>query len=83
MRDIINNFNEDRFKGDIKKDDPDYLDAFDHVVVKMANQYKYDLKFGIPFELGPFLDKQGTKWSIIIAGILILIGASIYFLFLK
>jgi len=38
-------------------------------------------KFGE--KIGPFLDKQGTKWSIIIAGMLILIGASIYFLFLK
>ena len=38
-------------------------------------------KFGE--KIGPFLDRQGTKWSIIIAGILILIGASIYFLFLK
>ena len=38
-------------------------------------------KFGE--KIGPFLDKQGNKWSIIIAGILILIGASIYFLFLK
>jgi len=37
-------------------------------------------KFGE--KIGPFLDKQGTKWSIIIAGILILIGAIIYFLFL-
>ena len=34
-------------------------------------------------KIGPFLEKQGTKWSIIIAGILILIGAVIYFLFLK
>ena len=38
-------------------------------------------KFGE--KIGPFLDRQGTIWSIIIAGILILIGASIYFLFLK
>ena len=38
-------------------------------------------KFGE--KIGPFLDKQGTKWSIIIAVILILIGAVIYFLFLK
>ena len=38
-------------------------------------------KFGE--KIGPFLDKQGTKWSIIIAGILILIVAVIYFLFLK
>ena len=38
-------------------------------------------KFGE--KIGPFLDRQGTKWSIIVSGILILIGASIYFLFLK
>jgi len=34
-------------------------------------------------KLGPFLEKQGTKWSIIIATIIILIAAGIYFLFLK
>ena len=38
-------------------------------------------KFGQ--KIGPFLDKQGARWSIIIAGMLILIGALIYFLFLK
>ena len=38
-------------------------------------------KFGQ--RIGPFLDKQGTKWSIIIALIIILIAAGIYFLFLK
>lgn len=34
-------------------------------------------------KIGPFLDKKGTKWSIIIAGIIILIAIVIYFLFLK
>jgi len=34
-------------------------------------------------KIGPFLDKQGTKWSIIIAGIIILIAIVIYFLLLK
>ena len=34
-------------------------------------------------KIGPFLDKQGTKWSIIIAGIIILIAIIIYFLLLK
>ena len=34
-------------------------------------------------KLGPFLEKQGTKWSIIIATIIILIAAGIYFLFLR
>ena len=38
-------------------------------------------KFGQ--KIGPFLDKQGAKWSIIIAGIIILIAIVIYFLFLK
>ena len=38
-------------------------------------------KFGE--KIGPFLDKQGTKWSIIIALIIILIITGIYFLFLK
>ena len=39
--------------------------------------YKYGQK------IGPFLDKQGTKWSIIIAGIIIIMAIIIYFLFLK
>ena len=34
-------------------------------------------------KIGPFLNKQGTKWSIIIAGIIILIAIVIYFLLLK
>ena len=38
-------------------------------------------KFGQ--KIGPFLEKQGTKWSIIIAGIIILLAMAIYFLFLK
>ena len=38
-------------------------------------------KFGD--KIGPFLDKQGTKWGIFITIIIILLGAGIYFLFLK
>ena len=38
-------------------------------------------KFGQ--KIGPFLDKQGTKWSIIIAGALILAAIIIYFLIFK
>jgi len=34
-------------------------------------------------KIGPLLDKQGTKWSVIIAGVLILIAAGVYFLFIK
>jgi len=38
-------------------------------------------KFGE--KIGPFLDRQGAKWSIIIAILIILIAAGIYFLFIK
>jgi len=38
-------------------------------------------KFGE--KIGPFLDKHGTKWSIIIATIIILLALGIYFLFLR
>ena len=34
-------------------------------------------------KIGPLLDKQGTKWSVIIAVVFILIAAGIYFLFIK
>jgi len=34
-------------------------------------------------KIAPFLDRQGTKWSIIIAGIIILTAVVIYFLLLK
>ena len=38
-------------------------------------------KFGQ--KIGPFLDKQGTKWSIIIVLVIIFIATGIYFLFQK
>ena len=38
-------------------------------------------KFGE--KIGPFLDKEGTKWSIYIAAIIILIALIIYFLLFK
>ena len=34
-------------------------------------------------KIGPLLDKQGTKWSVVIAVVLILIAAGIYFLVIK
>ncbi len=39
--------------------------------------YKYGTK------IGPLLEKSGTKWTTIIAGIIIIIGLGIYFLFIK
>ena len=38
-------------------------------------------KFG--HKIGPFLDKQGTKWSILIAGIILILIAIIYIFLLK
>ena len=38
-------------------------------------------KFGE--KIGPLLDKQGTKWSIIIAAIIIVIAAGFYLLFIR
>ena len=35
------------------KNDLDYLDAFDHIVLRTLNQAKEDKNFGIPFEKGP------------------------------
>ena len=57
MENIIENFNKDKFKVDAKKEDIEYLDAWDHVVIKLANQHDADNKFGIPFNLGPIKDK--------------------------
>ena len=39
--------------------------------------YKYGKSFG------PFLEKKGAQWTMIIAGIIIVLGAGIYFIFLK
>ena len=41
------------------------------------------LTYRFGHKIGPFLDKQGTKWSIIAALIIILIVALIYFLFIN
>ena len=38
-------------------------------------------KFGQ--KIGPFLDKQGTKWSIVAAAIILIMAIGVYFLFLK
>ena len=39
--------------------------------------YKYGKSFG------PFLEKKGTQWTVIIAGVIIVLAAGIYFMFLK
>ena len=35
------------------KSDLDYLDAFDHIVLRTLDQAKRDKQFGVPFNLGP------------------------------
>ena len=57
MENIIENFNKNNFQVDPKKEDIEYLDAWDHVVIKLASQHDADYKFGIPFNLGPIKDK--------------------------
>ncbi len=57
MENIIENFNQNNFQIVPKKEDIEYLDAWDHVVIKLANQNDSDNKFGIPFNLGPIKDK--------------------------
>ena len=39
--------------------------------------YKYGELFG------PFLEKKGARWTMIIAGVIIVLGSGIYFIFLK
>ena len=39
--------------------------------------YKYGKSFG------PFLEKKGAQWTMIIAGVIIVLGAGFYFIFLK
>lgn len=58
MKNVIRNYNNNNFKVETKKEDIDYLDAWDHVVIKLANQDESDRKFGIPFDLGPIKDKS-------------------------
>ena len=36
-----------------KESDLDYLDAWDHIVLRTLDQAKKDKSFGVPFELGP------------------------------
>ena len=57
MENIINNYNQGNFKVEPRREDIEYLDAWDHVVIKLANQYNLDKEFGIPFEMGPIAGK--------------------------
>jgi len=46
-----------------KPGDTKYFDAFDHLVTSLLNQLEDDIKFGIPFDMGPVKKRiyTGTK----------------------
>ena len=43
---------------DVKETDLDYLDAWDHIVLRTLDQAKKDKEFGIPFEIGPVIGRS-------------------------
>ena len=43
---------------DVKNTDLDYLDAWDHIVLRTLDQAKRDKEFGIPFEVGPVIGRS-------------------------
>ena len=47
--------------------DPEFFDAYDHVVTGLLNQVEDDLDFGIPFDCGPIrrrlIDESGQSLS--------------------
>jgi len=45
----------------IKESDLDYLDAWDHIVLRTLNQAKQDESFGIPFENGPVIGRTYNR----------------------
>ena len=50
---VVKNFIDSGYSIKTKPGDWKYLDAFDHVMVKLLNQAEDDEKIGIPFNLGP------------------------------
>ena len=45
----------------VKESDLDYLDAWDHIVLRTLNQAKQDENFGIPFENGPVIGRTYNR----------------------
>ena len=45
----------------VKESDLDYLDAWDHIVLRTLNQAKQDESFGIPFENGPVIGRTYNR----------------------
>jgi len=57
MQKIIQKYVDQKPRIEVLDDDRDYLDAWDHVVVKLVNQSIKDKDFGIPFEEGPIANR--------------------------
>ncbi len=69
FEDVIKEFIESKYSVDTVKHDNRFMDSFDHILTTLVNQAEEDSKFGIPFELGPVLDrckekdiKLGNNW---------------------
>ena len=60
LEDIVKNFIKDATEIELHKSDSRFMDAFDHVVTILINQAESDKKLGIPFDLGPVLDRCGV-----------------------
>lgn len=65
MKRVVENYIQNKPKIIVTGDDRDYLDAWDHVVVKLVNQSLKDKSFGVPFEDGPVKERifDGNKKS--------------------
>ena len=69
FEDVIKEFVESEYSVDTVKHDNRFMDSFDHILTTLVNQAEEDSKIGIPFELGPVLDrckekdiKLGNNW---------------------
>jgi dTDP-4-amino-4,6-dideoxy-D-glucose ammonia-lyase len=61
LEDIIKNFLASDQKIKFEYQDERFMDSFDHVLTSLVNQGELDKNFGIPFELGPILDRSKSK----------------------
>lgn len=69
FEDVIKEFIESEYSVDTTQYDNRFMDSFDHILTTLVNQAEEDSKIGIPFELGPVLDrckekdiKLGNNW---------------------
>ena len=61
---IIKEFIENNVELELDVDDSRFMDAFDHLVTVLINQTESDQEIGIPFEMGPVLDRTKVEYDI-------------------